>query len=56
MRPKITKFTWGDITDICISRFNCSEHSLLNIIGLFEYRTVIIEIGTVKKAVFFFRQ
>lgn len=49
MRTKITKFIWGDIENISISRFNCSEDSLLNIIGLFEYETVIIEIGTVEK-------
>ena len=49
MRTKITKFTWGDIVNISISRFNCSEDSILNIINLFGYETVIIEIGTVKK-------
>lgn len=49
MRTKVTKFIWGDIANISISRFNCSEDSLLNIIGLFEYETVIIEIGTVEK-------
>ena len=49
MRTKITKFTLGDIADISISRFNCSEDNLLNIIRLFEYKAVIIEIGTVEK-------
>lgn len=49
MKTKVTKFIWGDIANISISRFNCSEDSLLNIIGLFEYETVIIEIGTVEK-------
>ena len=50
MRTKVTKFIWGDIENISISRFNCSEDSLLNIIGLFEYETVIIEIGSVEKS------
>ena len=49
MRTKVTKFIWGDIADIYISRFNCTEENLLNIIGLFEYETVIIEIGDVEK-------
>lgn len=49
MRTKVTKFIWGDIVDISISRVNCSEDSLLDIIGLFEYETVIIEIGDVEK-------
>lgn len=49
MRTKITKFTLGDIADISISRFNCSEDNLLNIIRLFEYKIVIIEIGAVEK-------
>lgn len=49
MRTKVTKFIYGDIKNISISRFNCSEDNLLYIIGLFEYETVIIEIGTVEK-------
>ncbi len=49
MKPKVTKFIWGDISNITISRFNCSEDRLLNILGLFEYETVIIEIGSVEK-------
>lgn len=49
MRTKVTKFILGDIENISISRFNCSEENLLNIIGLFEYETAIIEIGTVEK-------
>lgn len=50
MRIKITKFIWGDVSDISISRFNCSENNLLNIISLFEYKIVIIEIGAVEKS------
>lgn len=49
MRPKVTKFIWGDIVNISISRFNCSEVGLLNIIGLFEHETVIVEIASVEK-------
>lgn len=49
MRAKVTKFIWRDIQNISISRFNCSEDSLLNIIGLFKYETVIMEIGSVEK-------
>ena len=55
MRTKITKFTWGDIVNISISRFDCSEDSILNIINLFGYETVIVEIGTVKKNSSFFQ-
>ena len=53
MRPKVTKFIWGDIVNISISRFNCSEVGLLNIIGLFEHETVIVEIGSVEKTPLF---
>lgn len=28
MRIKATKFIWGDVADISISRFNCSEDNL----------------------------
>ncbi|MCI8331815.1 MAG: hypothetical protein HFE78_03220 [Clostridiales bacterium] len=49
IRPKVTKFIWGDIVDISISRVHCSEDRLLDIIGLFEYENVIIEIGDVEK-------
>ena len=50
MRIKATKFIWGDVADISISRFNCSEDNLLSIIRLFEYKAVIIEIGAVEKS------
>lgn len=50
MRIKVTKSIWGNVENISISRFNCSEGSLLKIIGLFEYKAVIIEIGTVEKS------
>ena len=49
MRAKVTKFIWGDIADISISRFTCAEDRILNIIELFEYKTVIVQIGDVGK-------
>ena len=49
MRTKVTKFIWGDIVNISISRFNCSEENILNILNLFKYKTVIVEIGDVEK-------
>lgn len=48
MRTKVTKFIFGGIADISISRITCSEENILNIIGLFEHETVIIEIGDVE--------
>lgn len=48
MRPKVTKFIFGSITDISVSRIACSEKNILSIIGLFQHETVIMEIGDVE--------
>lgn len=48
MKNKITKLVLGDVANISISRFDCSEDRLLKIVDLFEYETVIIEIGEVE--------
>lgn len=49
MKAKVSKFIWGNISNISISRLNCSEEIILNIISLFKYKTVIIEIGDINK-------
>lgn len=38
MRPKVTKFIFGSITDISVSRIACSEKNILSIIGLFNMK------------------
>lgn len=48
MRTKVTKFIFGGVADISVSRIACSEKNILNIIGLFEHETVIMEIGDVE--------
>ncbi|MBS5734814.1 MAG: hypothetical protein KHW87_08985 [Clostridiales bacterium] len=49
MGIKVSKFIWGDISNISISHFNCTEDNILDIIDLFECETVILEIGDVEK-------
>lgn len=49
MRIKVSKLVLGNVADISVSRFNCSEDNVLKITDLFEYENVIIEIGNVEK-------
>lgn len=49
MKSKVTKFICGDIANITVNHFKCSKDSILKIMNLFEYETLIIEVGDVEK-------
>lgn len=49
MYGKITTFTFGDIANVSIARFECTKDIILNILNLFEYKNAVIEIGCIEK-------
>lgn len=56
MGTKISKLVLSDIANINISRFECSECNVLNVLRLFEFGAVIIEIGNVEKCSSLFQE
>lgn len=49
MRSKIRKYCWGAIANVSVEDVSISDSIVLNILGLFDYDMIIIDIGDVEK-------